>query len=68
MKSDENVGHRDQHAIDFWFRYGPTNVEIEPSPRTKLSLKRGLRLHSIVTKLTDSETLKKLGASKEDNE
>lgn len=43
MKSDEDVGHPDQHAIDDWFLYGPKNAEIENLVQ-ELTLKRGLRL------------------------
>ncbi|MDO6591764.1 hypothetical protein DS901_16630 [Loktanella sp. D2R18] len=46
MKSDEDVGHPDQHAIDDWFLYGPKNVDIENLVR-ELTLERGLRLAQV---------------------
>lgn len=46
MKSDEDLGHPDQHAIDDWFLYGPKNVDIENLVR-ELTLERGLRLAQV---------------------
>ena len=43
MRSDEDVEHPDQRAVDDWFLYGPKNVDIENLVR-ELTLKRGLRL------------------------
>jgi len=40
MKSDEDAGHPDQHAVNDWFLYGPKNAEIENLVR-ELTLKRG---------------------------
>lgn len=46
MKSDEDVGHPDQRAVDDWFLYGPKNVDIENLVR-ELTLERGLRLAQV---------------------
>ena len=46
MKSDEDMGHPDQHAVNDWFLYGPKNGEIENLVR-ELTLKRGLRLAQV---------------------
>lgn len=46
MKSNKEVGHPDQRAVDDWFLYGPKNGEIENLVR-ELTLKQGLRLAQV---------------------
>ncbi|PRY79070.1 hypothetical protein CLV80_103404 [Yoonia maritima] len=46
MKSDKDVGHPDQRAVDDWFLYGPKNADIENLVR-ELTLNRGLPLAQV---------------------